>query len=122
TQFGHHFKTHVRASLRSDNCPNTSDHCPTIIGLGVRIHRNAHVFTHALTPPQILELYTAGLNIAPVQLHVQRIGTTLYFNWLSGALQQADEVAGPYSDVSEALSPFPVAPTANQKFYRVKEQ
>ncbi len=42
TQFGHPRKSHCRASLRSDNCPNTSDHCPTIFGMGVRIHRNPH--------------------------------------------------------------------------------
>ena len=42
TQFGHLFKHSWRASLRSDNCPNSSDRCPNIFGLGVRIHRNAH--------------------------------------------------------------------------------
>ena len=40
TQFGHPLKSHCRASLRSDICPNTSDDCPNIFGMGVRIHRN----------------------------------------------------------------------------------
>ena len=42
TQFGHPFMSYLRASLRSDNCPNSSDHCPNWIGSGVRIDRNAH--------------------------------------------------------------------------------
>jgi CheY-like chemotaxis protein len=41
TQFGHPFKSPCRASLRSDNCPTIPDQCPIILGMGVRIHRNA---------------------------------------------------------------------------------
>ena len=43
TQFGHPFKGHGRASLRSDNCPNIPEDCPKWIGTGVRIRRNPHI-------------------------------------------------------------------------------
>jgi hypothetical protein len=31
TQFGHPTKSHCRASLRSDNCPNIPEDCPNIL-------------------------------------------------------------------------------------------
>ena len=54
TQFGHLFNHSWRASLRSDNCPNSSDRCPNIFGLGVRIHRNAHPNPGAPAPNSLL--------------------------------------------------------------------
>jgi hypothetical protein len=42
-------------------------------------------------------------------------------NWPAGTLQQADEVTGPYSDLSTALT-LTIPANAAKKFYRVKFQ
>jgi hypothetical protein len=80
------------------------------------------VFTHALAPAQIQQLYITGFSVAPVRVSIQRIGSDVLLTWPSGTLQQADNVSGPYSDVPDASSPCQLTPTAGQKFYRVKVQ
>jgi hypothetical protein len=45
-------------------------------------------------------------------------GLTLTFD---GALQSADSVTGPWTDVANAKSPLTIAPAGGQKFYRAKQ-
>jgi hypothetical protein len=43
----------------------------------------------------------------------------MQISWPRGTLQEADEVTGPYSDVS-GTSPFTVNPSVAKKFFRVR--
>jgi hypothetical protein len=56
----------------------------------------------------------------PVMLQIQRSGTNVQLKWSQGLLLQATNVTGPWTTNNGATSPFTVAPTAAQKFYRVQ--
>lgn len=47
-------------------------------------------------------------------------GGDLNLTWPVGTLQEADNVEGPYTDVSGATSPYTIPMTADKKFYRIK--
>ena len=47
-------------------------------------------------------------------------GGVITITWDSGVLQQSEGVLGNYTDVEGATSPWPVAGTESQKFYRVR--
>lgn len=56
-----------------------------------------------------------------VSLTVQDVGGNVVLSWPgSGSLQQSDEVAGSYTDVPNATSPYTASPAATKKFFRVK--
>ena len=57
-----------------------------------------------------------------VTLTIQPVGSQIQLTWPSGTLQSADQAAGPYSDIPDATSPYLVAPSAAQQFYRVRVQ
>ena len=67
-------------------------------------------------------LVTPGTPVAPVTLQVATgAGGTLSLSWTFGVLQQADVLAGPWTEVAGAVSPYAVTPTGvGQKFFRVK--
>jgi hypothetical protein len=76
------------------------------------------VFYSSLTPDQIRKLYLAGVGL---QIQgVQDGAGNLVLTWLSGVLQEADKVTGPYNDILSATPPYPVPLNAPSKFYRVK--
>ena len=58
----------------------------------------------------------------PVSISVQSSNASLTLNWPGGTLQSATNLAGPWSEVSGATAPYPVAPTEPARFYRVKLQ
>jgi hypothetical protein len=47
-------------------------------------------------------------------------GGVVTITWDGGVLQQSDDVLGTYTDVPGATSPWPVAGSDPQKFYRVR--
>jgi hypothetical protein len=55
----------------------------------------------------------------PPTLGVQIDGDQLHLTWPRGMLQEADDVTGPYRDVT-TQSPFTVDLTENRRFYRVR--
>ena len=55
----------------------------------------------------------------PPTLTVQMNEGLMQISWPRGTLQEADEVTGPYSDVS-GTSPFTVNPSVAKKFFRVR--
>ena len=61
-----------------------------------------------------------GVTFAPVQLRLEQSGANILLTWPQGILQGADDVTGPWSDVSGAASPYLVTPKANEAFYRVR--
>jgi hypothetical protein len=50
---------------------------------------------------------------------MNKVGNNLQLSWPAGTLQSADNVTGPYTDVTPK-SPLTVSPTAAKKFYRVR--
>lgn len=84
------------------------------------------VWKKALTPLEAASLYVAGINnlsfvIAPLGLiTIERVGSDVRLTWSLGALQSADTVNGGYTDVLGASSPYTVAPSAAQKYYRLR--
>jgi len=88
------------------------------------------IFRRALTPLEATSIYAAGLNghsfvnkvveQPTVAVQVLQDGT-LRLQWEGGgALQQADQVTGGFTDIAGATSPHTVAPDGTQKFYRVR--
>jgi hypothetical protein len=65
--------------------------------------------------------YGAGVASAPVFIEIQSTGSTDQLIWSGGILQSAKDVTGPYTDVSGATSPYSLAPTADRKFYRLRQ-
>jgi hypothetical protein len=63
-------------------------------------------------------------SIAPpvVALNFQMSNGSMVLMWTTGMLQSASSVAGPYTDMPEAVSPYTVAPSDNQQFFRIKVQ
>ncbi len=47
-------------------------------------------------------------------------GDQMQIVWPRGALQQADDVSGPYFDVPDAASPYEPVPSAARKFFRIR--
>ena len=64
---------------------------------------------------------TATVN-PPAVISIQCSNNMLKATWPSGTLQLATNVLGPWGDVSEATSPWPITPAAPQQFYRAKLQ
>ena len=58
---------------------------------------------------------SATLTIAPS-------GGNLMLTWPGGTLLEAPAVTGPWTTNSAAVSPYPITPTAAQKYYRVQLQ
>ncbi|MGH7967789.1 MAG: LamG-like jellyroll fold domain-containing protein, partial [Limisphaerales bacterium] len=85
------------------------------------------IWRRALTPLEAAGIYVAGISnnvtfaASAVTLALERSGAQLQLSWPSGALQSADQAAGPYTDITPApTSPYLVTPSLAQKFYRVR--
>ena len=51
-------------------------------------------------------------------LTIQRLAAQVQLAWTRGALQEANDLAGPWTAVADAYSPMNFQPTASRKFYR----
>jgi hypothetical protein len=58
--------------------------------------------------------------ITPAAISIQRSGTNLTLTWTSGTLQSSTNLAGSWSDILGAASPYSTAPMVPQQFYRLK--
>jgi hypothetical protein len=58
----------------------------------------------------------------PLVFSVQKSTGNVVFNWPFGVLQSATNLAGPWTDISGATSPFTNTPAGPQQFYRVQLQ
>jgi hypothetical protein len=54
-----------------------------------------------------------------VQVGLQKAGAGFNLNWPQGTLFQATNLAGPWSTITNAASPFAVTPTNAAGFFRV---
>lgn len=58
----------------------------------------------------------------PLITSIRQDGDSLTIEWIgNGTLQAAADLAGPWHDVPEAKSPFRIALSGPQEFYRVKQ-
>jgi len=58
----------------------------------------------------------------PTAVSIQSSGTNVVLSWPNGTLLSATNPAGPWSVVNGATSPYTVAPTGSQQFYRTQVQ
>ena len=65
----------------------------------------------------IYQIKSTANPAAPV-LAARTVGPQIELTWERGALQEADDVGGPWTEVADAFSPYSVAPAAPRKFYR----
>lgn len=85
------------------------------------------VWRRVLTPLEVGAMYVAGRSngvsfaSAPVTLSVTKSGGQLQFTWPgSGTLQGAGTVSGAFTNITGAASPYSVAPSAAEGYFRVK--
>jgi hypothetical protein len=78
------------------------------------------VFNRALTPAQLQQLYDNGHQLSQVWLGLNESGTnSLNLTWPQGTLFQATNLSGPWSAVTNTVSPFVTTPTNPAAFFRV---
>lgn len=73
------------------------------------------IYPYALTGDQIQTLYRG---VPSVELTIKRSGSDILLSWPQGTLLEASQLTGPWT-TNNATSPYPVTPTAQQKYYRV---
>jgi hypothetical protein len=85
---------------------------------------NVAIYDYVLSGNQIADHYTAGIPVVtPGVLSITNLGgdqSQLIWDF-SGTLQGSTNVAGPFEDITGAVSPYSVTTTNIQMFYRVKQ-
>jgi hypothetical protein len=76
------------------------------------------VFNYAMTPAQIVNLYSAG-GPPLVTLSIQPSGANVVLTWSQGTLLESPNPTGPWT-TNTAASPYTTSPTGSQKFYKVQ--
>ncbi|HEY3860646.1 MAG TPA: LamG-like jellyroll fold domain-containing protein [Verrucomicrobiae bacterium] len=87
------------------------------------------IWNRPLTPYEAISIYGAGARnqsfdeVGPVLVTVKPDGHNIDLSWQSGTLQSASSLSGPWTTITNAVSPFfQAAPTNSQQFYRVQVQ
>jgi len=62
------------------------------------------------------------LTSLPPLLGINRVGSRVEVSWDNGVLESADQVLGPWTTVTNAVSPLRVEPNATSQFYRAKTE
>jgi hypothetical protein len=77
-------------------------------------------YTNVLSEANVAAHYAIG---APPALGFQQQTNTLLLNWTGGALQQATQLSGPWSNVVGAVPPFQIVPSTTNALmlFRVKQ-
>lgn len=76
------------------------------------------VFTTALTPARIGQLYSSASGPPPVTVTIENLGGSVRLTWPQGTLLEAPSVNGPWT-TNTATSPYTFTPSAGEKLYRV---
>jgi hypothetical protein len=66
-----------------------------------------------------IALFKINVEATPT-LAIRQVGGQVALGWNLGALQKADDVSGPWIDVTNAFSPMLVQPLPPRKFFRLK--
>ena len=81
------------------------------------------VYSGVLSAARIQAHYAAGASHPqPPSISISRSGNTITLTWPRGVLYEGDAVAGPYTIVNGAVSPYPVTPSGAGKFYLLRNQ
>jgi PKD repeat protein len=64
--------------------------------------------------------YITLTNPPPISLVISRSGSELQLIWSEGTLQSAGSPTGPYTNVSAAISPYPITPALSSQYFRVQ--
>jgi hypothetical protein len=73
-----------------------------------------------LSPGQVQQDYQVGSLLLPPSLAIASAGAgEVQLSWNAGLLQSATNVSGPFSSLTNAVSPFIVPASNRQQFYRV---
>ncbi len=59
---------------------------------------------------------------AAVTLRTQWVSGQLVLTWTTGTLQSAPAASGPYTDMTGASSPYMLAPSSDQQYFRIRLQ
>jgi len=81
------------------------------------------VYSKSLSAAQVQKQYTIAVNGAasePAKIAISLSGSDATLTWSGGALQQSDNPAGPFTEVTGAVSPLKVTANGAAKFYRVR--
>ena len=80
------------------------------------------LFDYALSPAQVLQHYQNAFQ-APVatRLSIEMVGPNVMLLWPTGQLEHADSLTGPWFPVPGATSPWLIAPTEPNHFYRLAQ-
>jgi hypothetical protein len=79
------------------------------------------IYNYALTASQIINHYQVGSTPpAPPIMSIQSSGSSVIVSWTSGSLQAAPAVTGPWTGVTNAVSPYTVGATNSALFFRAK--
>jgi hypothetical protein len=87
---------------------------------------DVRVYSRALSATEVVTALSGSLvdtNSLTMQLNFDTAptnGVTIKWQTLDAILQSADSAAGPYTDISGAVSPHPAAQRSNAKFYRYR--
>jgi uncharacterized protein YjdB len=73
------------------------------------------VFNRALSPNEILGLYTGQ-----VSLSIKASGSNVIISWPSGVLLQSPSLNGPWTTSNTAVSPYTLPISSGNKFFRVQ--
>ncbi len=77
--------------------------------------------TVAATSATVLWIVPAPI-LPPGTITITNLGNhQLQLNWNQGTLQNAPNLAGPYSDLPGATQPYTILPTDTRQFFRVRE-
>lgn len=78
------------------------------------------LFDRALRAGEMQQVWRNKPNRA--RISIERSGSSVILTWLLGRLQCADDAAGPWNDLEEAVLPCAIVPTAGKAFYRLKTE
>jgi hypothetical protein len=79
------------------------------------------IYNYALTPSQILNHYQVGstaISPPPPMMSIQASGSNMIVSWTSGFLQQASAVTGPWTYITNAVSPYTTGLTNQAQFFQ----
>jgi hypothetical protein len=77
------------------------------------------IYNYALSPAQIMNHYLNGASVAPSSPAAALVSGEVIITWSSGYLFSSTNLAGPYSQVNGATSPYTSPTNSSQLFYIV---
>jgi hypothetical protein len=115
------FPLHYQWQLNGTPIPDATNASYTIDSAS---ETNAGSYTVVLSNIDQSDVLSAAsvvqVGALPAGLAIQLVGTTPVITWTSGVLQQANTLTGPWSDVSDASSPYNVPAGPLYMFYRLR--